>query len=85
VDLVILDILLPGIDGFEVCHRLRSAPETASTPVIMVSAKSREEDRATALRIGADAYFGKPLGVAELMTAIENLLEDHNSGNWSGG
>ena len=85
VDLVILDILLPGIDGFEVCHRLRSAPETASTPVIMVSAKSREEDRATALRIGADAYFGKPLGVAELMTAIENLLEDRNSGNWSGG
>ncbi|MGH2620049.1 MAG: response regulator [Anaerolineales bacterium] len=75
VDLVILDILLPGIDGFEVCHRLRSSPETASTPVIMISAKAREEDRATALRIGADAYFGKPLGMAELMVAIENLLE----------
>ena len=75
VDLVILDILLPGLDGFEVCHRLRSSPETASTPVIMVSAKAREEDRATALRIGADAYLSKPLGMAELMAAIENLLE----------
>jgi len=83
VDLVILDILLPGIDGFEVCHRLRSSPETASTPVIMISAKSREEDRATALRIGADAYFGKPLGMAELMVAIENLLEAGGSDEWS--
>ena len=83
VDLVILDILLPGIDGFEVCHRLRSAPETASTPVIMISAKSREEDRATALRIGADAYFGKPLGMAELMVAIENLLEAGGAEDWS--
>jgi len=83
VDLVILDILLPGIDGFEVCHRLRSAPETASTPVIMISAKAREEDRATALRIGADAYFGKPLGMAELMVAIENLLEAGGSEDWS--
>ena len=83
VDLVILDILLPGIDGFEVCHRLRSSPETASTPVIMISAKSRDEDRATALRIGADAYFGKPLGMAELMVAIENLLEAGGSDEWS--
>jgi CheY-like chemotaxis protein len=82
VDLVILDILLPGIDGFEVCHRLRAAPETATTPVIMISAKAREEDRATALRIGADAYFGKPLGMSELMKAIENLLEEGNSPGW---
>lgn len=83
VDLVILDILLPGIDGFEVCHRLRAAPETASTPVIMISAKARDEDRATAMRIGADAYFGKPLGMSELMTAIENLLEESDSAGWS--
>ncbi len=82
VDLVILDILLPGIDGFEVCHRLRAAPETATTPVIMISAKAREEDRATALRIGADAYFGKPLGMSELMKAIENLLEEGDSPGW---
>ena len=83
VDLVILDILLPGIDGFEVCHRLRAAPETASTPVIMISAKAREEDRATALRIGADAYLSKPLGISELMKAIENLLEEGDAPDWS--
>lgn len=83
VDLVILDILLPGIDGFEVCHQLRADPKTASMPVIMVSAKAREEDRATALRIGADAYFGKPLGMAELMSAVQNLLEEHQPEDWS--
>ncbi len=83
VDLVILDILLPGIDGYEVCHRLRAAPETASTPIIMISAKAREEDRATAMRIGADAYFGKPLGMAELMKAIQNLLEEGDAPGWS--
>jgi CheY-like chemotaxis protein len=76
VDLVILDIMLPGIDGFEVCHRLRSMAETAATRVIMISAKTREEDRAAALRVGADAYFRKPLGMTELIAAVENLLED---------
>jgi len=78
-DLIILDVLLPGIDGFEVCHRLRAAPETASIPIIMVSAKAREEDQSTALRIGADAYFGKPLGMAELAAAISDLLEAGDS------
>lgn len=75
-DLVILDVLLPGMDGFEVCHRLRSAPETASTPIVMVSAKARDEDRAMALRIGADAYLAKPLAMSQLMSTIETLLEE---------
>jgi CheY-like chemotaxis protein len=84
-DLIILDVLLPGIDGFEVCHRLRAAPETASIPVIMVSAKAREEDQSTALRIGADAYFGKPLSMAELTAAISDLLEAGNTRGRHGG
>ena len=83
VDLVLLDMLLPGIDGFEVCHRLRAAPETASTPVIMISSQAREEDRATALRTGADAYFGKPLNVSELVEAIANLLEEGDEPEWN--
>jgi CheY-like chemotaxis protein len=78
-DLVLLDVLLPGMDGFEVCHRLRSAPETASVPIVMVSAKARDEDRATALRIGADAYLAKPLAMSQLMSTIETLLEDARS------
>jgi len=76
IDLVILDVLLPGMDGFEVCHRLRSAPETASLPIVMVSAKARDEDRATALRLGADAYLAKPLAMSQLMSTIETLLEE---------
>jgi CheY-like chemotaxis protein len=75
-DLVVLDVLLPGMDGFEVCHRLRSAPETATVPIVMVSAKARDEDRATALRIGADAYLAKPLAMSQLMSTIETLLDD---------
>jgi CheY-like chemotaxis protein len=75
-DLVVLDVLLPGMDGFEVCHRLRSAPDTATVPIVMVSAKARDEDRATALRIGADAYLAKPLAMSQLMSTIETLLDD---------
>jgi len=74
VDLMILDVMLPGIDGFEVCHRLRASPDTASIPVIMASAKARDEDRAAALRVGADAYFTKPLGISELIASVEKLL-----------
>lgn len=75
-DLVILDVLLPGMDGFEVCHRLRSAAETATVPIIMVSAKARDEDRATALRIGADAYLAKPLAMSQLISTVETLLDE---------
>jgi CheY-like chemotaxis protein len=74
VDLMILDVMLPGIDGFEVCHRLRASPETVNIPVIMASAKARDEDRAAALRVGADAYLTKPLGISELIASVEKLI-----------
>ena len=74
VDLMILDVMLPGIDGFEVCHRLRASPKTVNIPVIMASAKARDEDRAAALRVGADAYFTKPLGISELIASVEKLI-----------
>ncbi|MCH7587525.1 MAG: response regulator [Chloroflexi bacterium] len=74
VDLVILDIILPGMDGFEVCYRMRSAPETASIPVVIASAKNNAEDQSKALRVGADAYFQKPLVLSELFGSIEALL-----------
>lgn len=75
VDLVILDVVLPGMDGFEVCYRMRSSPETASIPVVIVSAKSGDEYKAKALRVGADAYFNKPLVLADLLSTMEELLE----------
>jgi CheY-like chemotaxis protein len=80
VDLVLLDVILPGMDGFEVCYRMRSSPDTASIPVVIVSAKSGDEDQAKALRVGADAYFRKPLGLSELLVAMEGLLKHgHNN------
>lgn len=75
VDLVLLDVVLPGIDGFEVCRKMRALPDTASIPVIMISAKANEQDRANAFLVGADAYLQKPLGLSELIYAVENLLE----------
>jgi CheY-like chemotaxis protein len=80
VDLVLLDVILPGMDGYEVCYRMRSSPESASIPVVIVSAKSGDEDEAKALRVGADAYLRKPLQLAQLLVAIEELLEDGSGG-----
>jgi CheY-like chemotaxis protein len=74
IDLVLLDVVLPGMDGFEVCRRIRTSGNTASIPIIMISAKASEEDRAQALRVGADAYFQKPLGLSELISVIDDLL-----------
>ena len=60
-DLVLLDIMLPGVDGFEICKRLRDNPDTAQVPVLIVSSKSRESDRSAALDVGANDFCGKPV------------------------
>jgi len=73
-DLIILDVMLPGLDGFEVCHRLRSEPETSHVPVIMLSAKAQEVDKATGLKTGADYYITKPAAPSEIMNKVETLL-----------
>jgi CheY-like chemotaxis protein len=74
VDLVILDVMLPGMDGYEVCHRLQAKPQTADIPVLMISAKSRVEDKATAMRVGARLYLEKPFGMGDLISAVKQLL-----------
>ena len=76
VDLIILDVMLPGMDGFEVCHRLKSNPDTVDIPVLMVSAKAREEDIATALRVGAQIYLEKPFVMPDLVSEIRTLLAE---------
>ena len=74
-DLVILDIMLPGIDGYEVCHRLRSKSRTAELPILMYSAKVRESDRQMGLRMGANDYVAKSLDSApDLVRRVEVLL-----------
>lgn len=74
-DLVLLDLMLPGIDGYEVLNRIRSSPQTATLPVIVVSAKTREDDRDLAQKIGANAYVTKPYQLAELYETVKNVLQ----------
>jgi len=73
-DLVILDILLPEMDGLEVCKELRADPKTSSTPVIMLTAKGEETDKIVGLEIGADDYLTKPFSPRELVARIKALL-----------
>lgn len=71
-DLVILDLMLPGINGYEVCKRLKeSQPET---PIVMLTAKSQEADVVTGLDLGADDYITKPFSVLELLARVNALL-----------
>lgn len=77
-DLVILDRLLPGIDGFEVLQRLR---EKKSVPVLMLTALNRLVDRVKGLNLGADDYLGKPFELAELLARVRALLR--RSSDWS--
>lgn len=73
-DLFILDLMLPGIDGLEVCRQLRSNPRTKSIPVIMLTAKSEEFDKVLGLELGADDYLTKPFSVRELVARVKAML-----------
>lgn len=73
-DLVILDIMLPGIDGFEVCRRIKSNPDTNAIVVVMLTAKKNSQDMERGTAVGADAYITKPFKSAQLIGTIERLL-----------
>jgi DNA-binding response OmpR family regulator len=73
-DLLILDVMLPGFDGFEICHRLRSEPEMAKLPILMLSAKWQESDRDAASRVGANAFLSKPVDRIVLLSKVTELL-----------
>ncbi len=73
-DLMLLDVMLPGLDGFEVCRRLGAQSETAHIPVLMLTAKGEEMDRVVGLSLGADDYVVKPFSVRELMLRIRAVL-----------
>jgi DNA-binding response OmpR family regulator len=74
VDIVILDVMLPGISGLEVCRLLRADRTTAALPIIMVTARAEETDRIMGLEIGADDYISKPFSPNELMARIRALM-----------
>jgi two-component system alkaline phosphatase synthesis response regulator PhoP len=73
-DLVVLDLMLPGIQGLEVCKRIRKDPETAFIPIIMLTAKGAEIDKIVGLEVGADDYITKPFSVKELLARIKAVL-----------
>ena len=77
-DLILLDIMLPGEDGFAVLSRLKADKQTAHIPVIMVSAKGDEISKVKGLNLGADDYIGKPFGVLELIARIKANLRKYS-------
>jgi phosphate regulon transcriptional regulator PhoB len=72
--LVVLDLMLPGLDGMEVCRRLRGSPATRGIPVIMLTAKAEEVDRIVGLEMGADDYVPKPFSPRELVARVKAVL-----------
>jgi twitching motility two-component system response regulator PilG len=73
-DLVILDIMLPEMDGFEVCKIIKENPDTGKIPVVMLTAKKSTQDVARGMQVGADAYITKPFKSAKVIEVIEGLL-----------
>lgn len=77
-DLVVLDLMLPDLDGLEVCRRLKQRPETRSIPIVMVTAKGEESDIVAGIELGAEDYVTKPFSPKVLMARIKNVLRRHN-------
>jgi DNA-binding response OmpR family regulator len=73
-DLVILDVLMPGMNGLEVCRRLRTDTTTADIPIIFLTARGQERDRIEGLRAGADDYIAKPFNLEELLLRVKAVL-----------
>lgn len=73
-DLLILDLMLPGIQGMELCRILRNDPKTASLPIIMLTAKGEEVDKVVGLEMGADDYVTKPFSLRELVARVRAVL-----------
>lgn len=74
VDVVLLDIMMPGMDGFEVCERLKSNPRTAHIPVVMVTALDQPSDRVRGLKAGADDFLTKPVNDLQLVSRVKSLV-----------
>jgi two-component system alkaline phosphatase synthesis response regulator PhoP len=79
-DVVVLDIVMPGLNGFEVCAKIREIPELSKTAVVFTSAKSYKSDIDKAMELGADVYLIKPFEMNDLIRAIEDVYRKKNPG-----
>jgi DNA-binding response OmpR family regulator len=79
-DLLILDVMMPGLDGWETCRRLREMPAFTDTPVVFLSARAQDDDRATGIELGPVAYLTKPFDPVRLMELVRRLLDGHTAG-----
>jgi len=75
-DLVILDIMLPGLDGYDICERVRMNPETEKLPIIMTSGKTLQDDKDIGMRMGASVYLTKPVSPSMMLSNVKSLLEE---------
>jgi two-component system phosphate regulon response regulator PhoB len=82
-DLVLLDLMLPGTSGLEVCRQLKTQPKTKHVPVVMVTARGEEIDRVVGFELGADDYVVKPYSIRELMLRLQAILRRAQSGGSS--
>jgi two-component system phosphate regulon response regulator PhoB len=80
-DLIVLDLMLPGIDGLEVCKKLKSDSKTENIPIIMLTAKGEESDIITGLELGADDYITKPFSPKVLTARVRRILQRHITRN----
>jgi len=78
-NLVVLDLMLPGLSGIEVCKILRGQPDTAKLPILMLTAKVGEADRVVGLEMGADDYLGKPFSPREMIARVRAMLRRANN------
>ena len=75
-EILVLDVMLPGLDGFEVCRRLRSDDQTSGVLILMLSAKAQESDMTTGLKMGADGYLAKPADPLEVAARVKTMLQE---------
>ena len=77
-DLILLDVMTPGRDGYDVCQTIRANPAWKSVKIVMLTAKSREVEREKGLALGADDYITKPFSTRELVDRVKRLLSDEH-------
>jgi DNA-binding response OmpR family regulator len=80
-DLILLDVMMPGRNGYEVCQAIRAAPGGENIKIIMLTAKSRDVEQERGFAMGADAYVTKPFSTRDLVERVRRLLEPESAGN----